>query len=374
MPEWNGSMDRSVQRRPKTPTRDVASLCERFLAWVQPLLGTDQTPKITVQEPPGSSGFSSETILFDLGWRNGAQTRSGSFVMRLPPASDAYPLFPAYDLGRQATAMKIVRAHTGAPVPTVCWEDFSGDVLGVPFFVMEQIDGKPAPDMPPYVFDSWITAASPAQLAQMEKAVVSTLAQIHRPSNTAEQLLPLELAAEGDSQLTRHMTCQRAYYEWIRADSQVPLVDACFAALEERRPPTADSPTISWGDARLANLLFRDFEIVAVLDWESVAVGPRELDLGWLIYFRDYFQRLAERYGRRGLPDFLPRERVVDRYTQLTGWEPRDLNWYIDYAALRQALVSIRVSQRAIAFGERPEVSDPNDLILDRQYLEGMLS
>jgi hypothetical protein len=34
----------------------------------------------------------------------------------------------------------------------------------------------------------------------------------------------------------------------------------------------------------------------------------------------------------------------------------------------------MRVSQRAIAFGERPDVSDPADLVLDRQYLEDMLS
>jgi aminoglycoside phosphotransferase (APT) family kinase protein len=239
---------------------------------------------------------------------------------------------------------------------------------------MERIDGEPAPDMPPYVFDSWITAASPSQLAQLENAVISTLARIHRPSNTAEQFLSLELDVEGETQLTRHIAQQRAYYDWIRAGSEVPLVAACFEALDDRRPVARDSPTISWGDARLANLLFRNFEIVAVLDWESVAVGPREIDLGWLIYFRDYFQRLAERYGRRGLPEFLTREQVVDRYTQLTGWEPRDLSWYIDYAALRQALVSMRVSQRAIAFGERPDVSDPADLVLDRQYLEDMLS
>lgn len=83
---------------------------------------------------------------------------------------------------------------------------------------------------------------------------------------------------------------------------------------------------------------------------------------------------MAERYGRRGLPEFLTREQVIGRYTQLTGWKPRDLDWYIDYAALRQALVSIRVSQRAIAFGERPNVSEPDDLVLDRQYLEEMLS
>jgi aminoglycoside phosphotransferase (APT) family kinase protein len=363
-----------MAERPRTTTRDIARLCDQFPAWVQPGLRSSEPPDMKLLGSPVSAGFSSETILFDLQWRDGAQTKSGSYVMRLPPADDAFPLFPTYDLRRQVTAMRIAKAHTEAPIPTVCWEELSGDVLGVPFFVMERIDGEPAPDMPPYVFDSWITAASPAQLAQLENAVISTLARIHRPCNTAEQFLSLELDVEGETQLTRHIAQQRAYYDWIRAGSEVPLVAACFEALDDRRPVARDSPTISWGDARLANLLFRNFEIVAVLDWESVAVGPREIDLGWLIYFRDYFQRLAERYGRRGLPEFLTREQVVDRYTQLTGWEPRDLSWYIDYAALRQALVSMRVSQRAIAFGERPDVSDPADLVLDRQYLEDMLS
>ncbi len=42
-----------------------------------------------------------------------------------------------------------------------------------------------------------------------------------------------------------------------------------------------------WGDARLGNQMSRDGEIVAVLDWEMVALGDPRLDLGWWIFCDD---------------------------------------------------------------------------------------
>ena len=54
------------------------------------------------------------------------------------------------------------------------------------------------------------------------------------------------------------------------------------------------------------------------------------------------------------MPEFLDRDRVVGRDTeQSTGTTVRDLEWYLVYAELRQALTSIRVSGRAVHFGER---------------------
>ena len=97
------------------------------------------------------------------------------------------------------------------------------------------------------------------------------------------------------------------------------------------------------------------------------------MDLGWLLYFHDYFQRLAERTGRPGLPDFLRRDTVLRAMRSAADTRARHLDWYLLYAALRQALTSIRVSSRAIHFGERPEPVDPHDLIMDRAHLEGLL-
>ena len=56
---------------------------------------------------------------------------------------------------------------------------------------------------------------------------------------------------------------------------------------------------MSWGDSRIGNILYRDFVPAAVLDWEMAGLGPRELDLAWLVYSHRVFQDIA---GSMGLP------------------------------------------------------------------------
>ena len=68
------------------------------------------------------------------------------------------------------------------------------------------------------------------------------------------------------------------------------------------------------------------------------------------------------------------RDRVAAAYAERTGYEPRDFDWYVAYAALRQALVSIRVLTRAVQFGEREAPVDRQDLIMDRTHLEGIVA
>src|SRR5207237_9653059 len=136
-------------------------------------------------------------------------------------------------------------------------------------------------------------------------------------------------------------------------------MERAFAWLDAHWPSRSAEARISWGDARLANVLWHDFRPVAVLDWEAVATGPRELDLGWLVFFHEYFQRFAEAAGVPGMPSFLRRDDVVTRYEALTGYAVRDFEWYMVYAELRQALTSIRVCSRQVHFGERPPPSDP---------------
>ena len=103
------------------------------------------------------------------------------------------------------------------------------------------------------------------------------------------------------------------YYDWIRGDATFALIEATFQWLDEHWPQDEGETVISWGDSRLANVLFRDAEPVAVLDWEAVALGPRELDLGWLIFFHDYFQRIAVRVGPRRASRLLPSRRRRSR-------------------------------------------------------------
>ena len=118
-----------------------------------------------------------------------------------------------------------------------------------------------------------------------------------------------------------------------------------FAWLEDHWPD--EGPTVlSWGDARIGNLMYRDFTPVAVLDWEMATLGPRELDVGWMIYLHRFFDDLAVSFGLPGLPDFLRRDAVAEQYEPSPVTLPRDLDWYTAYAAVRHAVIMTRVGLR----------------------------
>lgn len=123
----------------------------------------------------------------------------------------------------------------------------------------------------------------------------------------------------------------------------------------------AAEPVLSWGDARIGNVLYRDFEPVAVLDWEMACVGPRELDISWMIFAHKVFQELCGLAGLPGLPEVLREEDVVATYRELTGVEPAsDLRWFYVYSAVVWCCVFMRTGARRVHFGEMARSDDPN--------------
>jgi aminoglycoside phosphotransferase (APT) family kinase protein len=177
------------------------------------------------------------------------------------------------------------------------------------------------------------------------------------------------------SPLQRHVDEQRAYYEWVVADGQrSPLIEAAFDWLDAHWPDEEGPTVLSWGDSRIGNVLYRDFEPVAILDWEMASLGPPELDVGWLITLHAFFEDVAKTYGLPGLPDFLRRDDVVAQYEALTGYTPRDLDFYCAYASTRHATIMSRIGRRSIHFGETEAPADIDELIPHRAMLEAMLA
>src|SRR6185503_8896263 len=181
-------------------TRTIDDLMPALRAWAKQHLGDAE---LRVLGRPSGAGRSSETVLFDVGTK--------PLVLRLPPAPDAFPLFPSYDLARQVAVMKRVAAQSSVPVPAVRWFEHDPSILGAPFMVMDRVDGVPAPDAPPYVFGSWLTEATPAQLGAVEQGMVEILAGIHAIDDVDD----LQLDADGPTPLRRHFANQRRYHRWI---------------------------------------------------------------------------------------------------------------------------------------------------------------
>jgi aminoglycoside phosphotransferase (APT) family kinase protein len=281
-------------------------------------------------------------------------------------------VFPTYDLDVQARCMRLVRERTDVPAPDVRWLEDDTAWLGAPFLVMARIDGVSPPDMPPYVFMGWVLEASAEQRARLQHGAVSVLARLHEITPGNADLSFLAHPEHGSSALRQQIGYQRWYYEWARDGVEYPLIERTFAWLDAHYPDES-APVLNWGDARIGNMLFRDFEPAAVLDWEMATVGPREVDLAWMVFLHRFFQDLATRYEMPGIPDFMVRDEVVSEYAALTGYTPRELDWFEVFAALRFAIVSVRTSTRGIAYGTMEKPDEPDDLVMFRTLLERML-
>lgn len=359
--------------RPTTSTRDRDELRRRLEAWLVRRLGPAAGARVVRMDPPSGNGMSSETLLFDATWEGPDGPVARPLVARLAPDPADMPVFPTYDMARQFRIMQLVRERSAVPVPEVLWHEDDPTFLGAPFFVMARVEGRVPPDIMPYNFGSWVTEASDDERARLEEASVAVLAGIHAIPDPVGTFAPV-LGHPGPSALRRHVDAQRAYYEWVAATGpRSPLIEACFEWLYDNWP-RAEGPTVlSWGDARIGNILYDGFTPVAVLDWEMADFAPPEVDLGWMIALHEFFQHVAANYGLAGLPDFFRPDRVAATYERLTGYAPRDLEWFRFYAALRHGVIMFRISQRAVHFGEAAPPPDPDDRITHRGLLEAML-
>lgn len=353
--------------RPRTSTRDPEELTRRLTAWLGTRLPGAKAVGVTV---PASNGMSSETLLFDI---EHPRPPLRSCALRLAADPAAYTVFPEYDMARQYRTLKLVADRTDVAVPRVLWLEEDPEPLGAPFFVMERVAGRVPPDVMPYTYEgSWLYAASDAEREHLEAATVALLARLHDQVPLREAGF-LAVPGEGDA-LRRHVTAQRAYYSWVTDGlARSPLIEAAFDRLEQLWPREPGTPVLNWGDARIGNVVYDGFDPVAVLDWEMAALAPREVDLGWTVYLHRFFHDLTVASGQRGLPGFLRRDRVEARYTGLTGHTPRDMEFYTLYAALRHAIVMLRVAYRQVYFKEVAVPADPDTLILHHGSLRAMV-
>jgi aminoglycoside phosphotransferase (APT) family kinase protein len=360
--------------RIQTSTRDLDETRRRLESWLAGRLPPGAKPEVESVAAPAANGMSSETLLFDACWDEGGRQQA-SLVARVAPSPSAVPVFPSYDLERQYRVMDAVARHTEVPVPQVRWFEPDAEPLGQPFFVMDRVEGDVPPDVMPYNFGSWVSEATPAQQQTLQQSSVEVLAALHAIPDAPKVFAFLDEGTQHVSPLRQHVAAQRAYYEWAYSDGlRSPLLEAAFDWLDANWPEQEGPAVLSWGDARIGNMMYRDFRPVAVLDWEMAALAPREVDLGWFIYLHRFFEDIATGFGLAGMPDFLRRDDVAGAYAALTGYTPRDLDFYTAYAAIRHGIVMSRTQRRAIHFGEATMPEDVDDLIMHRATIATMLA
>lgn len=359
-------------------SRDVSTVPVALADWLSSVLPAGADPHVTVEDGVDANGMSSETLLLTAEWtEGGARVRQG-LVARVAPASGDVPVFSSYRLDHQYELMRQVAELTDVPVPRVRWMEPSGSVLGTPFFVMDRVDGTVPPDVMPYTFGgNWFFDAPAERRRRLQDSTVAVLAKLHSiPDALGRFGFLADVDPPGDTPLRRHFAWLKDWYEFAVADiGRSPLVEQALAWLEDHFPTdvAASEPVLAWGDSRIGNVLYQDFEPVAVLDWEMATVGPRELDVSWIIFAHMVFQELAGLAGLPGLPDVLREDDVRATYTELTGVQLGDLRWFYIYSGVIWCCVFMRTGARRIRFGEIEKPEDVESLFYHASLLRRLI-
>lgn len=324
------------------PDQRDPEVTRRILSeWLGARLAGAHVPHV---ETPQTSGFSSETLLFDADWPGPDGTgERRSLVARVAP--ERYQIFPEPRFAEQHRLMRILDEHTDIPVPPIHWYEPSPDVLGAPFFVMERIDGNVPTDMPPYHMDGWVTEVPPAERAAMWWSTLEILARLHRLDVEALGLGFLDQPGWGRPGLDQRLAYYEHYLHWAYDGPQTVALEA-LDWLKANRPDEPE-PVALWGDSRIGNVIFQDGVPRAVLDWENAVLGAPEEDLAWFMFLDRHHSEGVHVPRLEGFPGY---PETIARYEQLLGRPLRDMPYYEVLSGFKFSVIMARIGQAMIDF------------------------
>ena len=265
---------------------------------------------------------------------------AGEAVLRRPPDG---PLLPrAHDMGREVRVQRAL-AGTGVPVAAILLAD-TGDLIGVPFYVMEKVDGYVIRGALPV---GWAEAAEDRRA--VADVLVDTLADLH-----ALDPDQIGLSGYGRPSGLGERQVRRWSDQWERSKSHdVPAVDE-LGRLLRGDPPRGPGGAIVHGDFRIDNcLLGRQMPptVKAVLDWELSTLGEPLADLGlFIFYWREPGDaRPALTPAPTMQPGFPSRTYLAERYARRTGADLSDLSSWVALAHFKSAVIAQGIAARVKA-------------------------
>jgi aminoglycoside phosphotransferase (APT) family kinase protein len=271
----------------------------------------------------------------------------GRFVLRRPPRP---PLPPsAHDMVREAR-LQLALAKQGIRVPPIVAVCDDEDVIGVPFYVMEHVEGDVIGDtLPPRL------AADAEARRSLGLDLVDTLVEIHQADVSEPDLAAfVRPGSYAERQVRRFMQL------WpLNATRDLPVLEVgerLGATIPEQAPLA-----VVHGDYRLGNVMVAPggSEIAAVLDWELGAIGDPRADLGYLVATYSEPDGEVNPLGSSpasATPGFPSRTELIERYAERSGRNVERLAWFEALALWKAAVFCEAIYGRYIRgeLGEAP--------------------
>jgi|SRR5882757_708314 len=311
-----------------------------------------------------SSGMSMTTVLFQAAFTTDAGAREMDLVTRVAPAPESR-VFRELDLEREFKVVEALDA-TPIPVPTPRWLERDASLLGAPFIVADRVYGESLGDDPPWTGKGWVIDLPADSRRTLMTNGLETMAAVHRLDWRALGFEFLDRPEFGPKGVEQQIGEWYASYEWSATIGCNPTIEAGFEWIRDNRP--ADGEIVfTWGDARPGNLIFgEDLSVRAALDWEMATLTGPETDLAWWLWLQRHH---TEGLGLP-LPHGIPtHDETIAIYEDLTGRTVTNMEFHERFAALRSAVIMMRVATLLIAGGALPQghpmpFANPSSILL----------
>lgn len=329
---------------------DAAATRTALNGWLGRILPEAGRIEVTDVHVPHSSGMSMTTILFKATLEHGEEQEL-DLAARVAPQRES--LFKSPDLGREFRIIAALHEHTDVPVPTPRWHETDPAVLGAEFLVFDRANGRAPADDPPFTVTGWVLDLTPKERERMHRNALEVLAGVHAADPTSLGLRFLDDSRFGPTGLEQQIARWYDFYEWVASGGSSPTIETGFDWVRENRSSEDEEIVLNWGDPRVGNCLFAtDGSVAAALDWEMATLASPQTDLAWWLFMQRHH---TEGIGAP-LPDGIPdRDATIAIYEELAGRTVADMEFHEAFAALRSAVLMVRIGSLMIAGGALPD-------------------
>jgi aminoglycoside phosphotransferase (APT) family kinase protein len=290
-------------------------------------------------ETPQGAGNANETIVFSINHQDGDVVDTEQLVLRVE--ATAYSLFLDGDLKQQCDLIQKLAGSVSFPVPKIRWIEERDTYLGAPFCIMNRAPGRVPPDNAGTV--GWTAALPPEAQQRLWQNAISTFCSIHTDPGRADIERYLRERTDARTGIDQQLDYWYRYQTWAELDD--PRLSTIAKWVGDYLPPDPTT-ALSWGDARIENMIFDDdLTCTAVLDWEMVSLGGPLLDLAWWLLFDRFLDQNARP------PAFGTRSDTLAAWADNTSIPVDDLAWYEVFAAQRLASICSRIERLSAGFG-----------------------
>jgi aminoglycoside phosphotransferase (APT) family kinase protein len=292
--------------------------------------GADGLASLAIEQFP--AGHSNLTYLVRAGGRE--------LVLRRPPVGPVAP--KAHDMVREYHVLRAVHPHfPEAPEALLVCDD--PGVLGAPFFLMERRRGIVLRERIPASLEA--TAAHPETISE---AFLQALVRLHSIDAGREEL---RLLGRPEGYVERQVRGWADRWERARTEEAAEM-DQVIRWLGTRIPEPP-APAIIHNDYKLDNVML-DAEapgrIAAVLDWEMATLGDPLSDLGLTLCYWTWATEpevcVAGIPALTRNPGWYTRDRMVERYAELTGRDVTHIGYYEVLGVFKLAVIIQQIYSR----------------------------